>query len=325
MKLGTLTTGQINVRTARIFFKGGLSDLITAASGVLYPKDPQKETAGWGSFEDDESVVGQSSNLNVYSSKPQLVTGVGDRPSQARMRLYYDRVDVSLRKRFGALGNWQDICLRHAVDLIIFEGDEENGHLTQIASRDDAEVSKRVLVELNKLLLSIDERAKVSRELTPEAVPADLFTWLLALFSRGQHISDELSLDKIREIRATDGFANGAKFSDIANLDRVDIASLVLEGQSQFGPAKLNLTSTSLDLAAHIEVFGDGGFSAFRSSFYGSEEVPDDKKGIRLVEDVSLVVLPELRRAYTADHMWRTSGMKEMQRIASKKISPLVI
>lgn len=241
------------------------------------------------------------------------------------MRLYYDRVDVSLRKRFGAVGNWQDICLRNAVDVIVFDGDDENGYLTQISSRDDAEVSKRVLVELNKLLLSLDERAKISRELTPEAVPSELFTWLLALFSRGQHISAELSLDKIREIRATDGLAHGAKFSDIANLDRVDIASLVLEGQSQFGPAKINVTSTSLDLAAHIEVFGDGGFSAFRSSFYGSEEVPDDKKGIKLVEDVSLVILPELRRAYTADDAWRQSGLGDMQKVASKKISPLVL
>lgn len=322
--MGTLTSGQINVRTLRAYFDGTLDDVVEGAAQSLYPHNPEQETAGWGNFNDDEAPIGQSSQLEVHASKPLVVAESESKPRRAYMRLYYDKVDVSLRKVLGTESDWRQLCIRQAVDVILFEGDRESGFQIQVASRDENELTRRIIPELKSVLLSIDAKARMDRDLIPEVLSPDIFAWLLARFSQGLSITEGLSLDTIREIRSADGMMRGARFTETANVDRVDIASLILEGSSDFGPAKLSMTSAGLDLSVDLELFLDGGFSVYRSSAYGSEDIPSKELGPKLIEDLSLHLLPEMRQAYNLDDEWRNDGHEKLRVIANRKMSPYV-
>lgn len=323
--MGTLASGQINVRTARLHFDGSLQDLVAVAGDSLYPKAPDGESSGWGSFSDDESIIGLSSRLRVHASRPRIEPEGDGKSARAHLRFYFDKVDNVLKRRLSEDNHWWGIYLRQAVDVIIFDGDAEAGFPVHISSRLGPDLTKRIFPALKGLALDIDERAYINHDLIPEAIDPDLFTWLLASYSQGTNISDNLSLDRIREMNSADGLFQGARYSDDASVARPSIATLLLEGGYQFGPAKFTLTSVSRDLTANLELHLDGGFSVFRTSSYGDDdEITDQEKGIRLVEDVADSLLPELRAAYGEDAEWRRSGLATFLKLANANVARLV-
>lgn len=305
----------------RVKFSGTLEDLAAAVVGSLYPSEPTEPTEGWGSIHDDESTLGRSAGLKLHAHASAVQEATDSLPKRLRLRYYYDEIDRSLLRHFGDTRNWKQVYNRHAFDVIIFDGDEDNGFPVLVSLRDIRGFNSRGVSAVRSLFSEIDDQISIQTETIPESLNSNFFQWLLYRLSQDNKLTDDVFLDLIREMSTSDGMLRGARFTEDAAMERLEVASLLAKGNAKFGPAKLCVESVSLDATFEFELFLDGGFSAFRSSHYGLAELRSDELGLVMVEDLWWRLLPAIRAAYNSDMDWIENGSQKIQDLAADAVA----
>jgi hypothetical protein len=242
-------------------------------------------------------------------------------PRRLRLRYYWDRLDKRLLRSVGDSASWDRLHTRQAIDVIIFDDETDSGRSVLLSSRDHSVLTSAPFPALRALG---GEKSSLETEAIAEGLDPDLFTWLLWRLQGSPDLGNDVTLESIREINSKDRQLRGARFTDDANIERIEMAALIAMGKMRFGPAKLAFGVADLNAVFDLELHPDGGFAVYRSSYYEDLVLPDDLYGHQLVEDMWSVVLPRVRDAYNRDSTWRRTGRDNLKELAVAAIRAIL-
>lgn len=315
--MGVFTRRQIAVTPVRLHTDQSLDDLYERALASRYPQSREKASHGWGSSTDDDEVLGYPVAAGLEVGRPQLLDATDGLPARLRLRYYWDQVDSAALRSVGDSAPWQRWNVREAMDVVILDEPERDTLVALISSRDRRKVKGRPLKGLEQLLEVGEDGGGAGRHIEfeglAEELPNDFFAWLLYRLNGDSEVGQDVRLEVIEELSSRDRNLRGARFTDRATLERIELAALITMGDHKFGPAKIGLAVDDLDAAFELQLELDGGFRVYRSSEYDSRRVPDDELGHALVEDLWSIVVPRLREAYYADDEWQATGRDELK------------
>lgn len=319
--MGVLTSGLITVTPVRIHTELTLGKLrsLSMEPAARYNPHADKASHGWGGPDDDDFALGLPVTAALDVGAPQLVEARDGVPSRLRLRYYWDEPSPQVLRSLGAAANWRSWHVRRAVDLVVF-ADRAGSYSAVISTRDARVLKAHPLRALRDLVGEETEQdgggnggGRVESDGLPESLPHDFFSWLLYKLNGDGVIGRDVALQAVNELSSRDRLLRGARFTDTATLDRIELAALITMGDHRFGPAKIGIEVKDLDAAFDLELHLDGGFKVYRTSSYDSRQVADVDQGHELVEDYWSVVAPRLRAAYANDTTWTSRGRAQLR------------
>lgn len=148
---------------------------------------------------------------------------------------------------------------------------------------------------------------------TSRALSDDFSLWLFFRCEGNQElIADELHLGLMQALSSVNS-NKSARFRDGASLDRIELVSMIAVSAGKFGPARFSIDAESPSTAFELELHLDGGFQPMRTSERDDSQKEGADKGVHLIEDLRVSVLPRLRTVYEADGDWHDSGREELR------------
>lgn len=340
--MGQFTRGQLTALPVRLHTSLTLEDLQKRMSNRPYVPMADEPGSGWGSSDDDDEVIGLPAtaglevghaSIEVSSAPLEGATGSYQIAKRLRARLYWDQPNSAVIRatEHELLANqtqWARWHQRDAVDLVFFEEEGEDSYAVLISARDVRKVRARVFPLLDALLDDGEEGResgdRLEADQLPESLEPDFFSWLLYRLNTNPSVGDCLSLTAIDELSSRDRLLRGARFTDRATLERVELAALILMGDPRFGPAKVDVLDDLLEAEFHFQIELDGGFKAYRTSDYDDRGLANVDLGHALVEDIWSTVLPRLRHAYRDDAGWRNGGRSSLATSAETLIRTIL-
>lgn len=319
--MGLFTSGLIGVTPIKLKTSMSLDDLAEQAEAQSYPMAQGRPSDGWGSSLDDDGAVKLPAFSRITVGDPETLREEGPVPRRLRLRYYWDRLDTSLRRNLGDSAAWDRLHTRQAVDVIIFDDETDSGRSVLFSSRDFRMLASAPFAALRALA---GEAGSLETQVIAEGLDPDLFTWLLWKLQGAPALGDDVTLESIREINSKDRQLRGARFTDDATIERIEMAALVVMGKMRFWPAKLGLSVADLKAVFDLELHPDGGFSVYRTSHYEDLVLPDELYGNRMVEELWTIVLPRVRDAYNRDSEWRATGRDSLKTLAVDAIRAIL-
>lgn len=159
-----------------------------------------------------------------------------------------------------------------------------------------------------------------------DVLTREFFFWLMYRSHHDQQISDNLSLTGLVRIAGQDPDNRYARVHDGVTLDRAELLSMIMMGQTNFGPATVLFDHAEKELEAKMEIHVDGGFTpALSETFYESrEDRHRESKGLKITQDILYVILPELIRAFNSDTEWRDKNRDQYVSDAQQALSQIL-
>lgn len=324
--MGRLTGGLIAIKPVKLKTKLTLDEVRDCAIAAAYNGEGESASAGWGSSDDDDSVLDAPVIARLSVGAPALLPATDRLPRRLRMRYYWDQLDKRLLRMAGAGADWSRLHVRRAVDVVIFD-DRTDGKLSVLlSSRDIRQLNSDAIPALRALTKDADGSSTLETEELAEGLDPDFFTWLLyKLQGPDPTVGQSVQLNVITEISSRDRLFRGARFTEEATFERIELAALIAMGKTRFGPAKVGVTVDDLDAYFHMELHLDGGFVAYRDSQYDSADlIPPFELGHTLVDDLWATVLPRVRDQYNADSDWRLGGRDKFQELAVNAVRAIL-
>jgi hypothetical protein len=315
------TSGLIGVTPIKLKTPMSLDELAGQAKEMAYPMAIGQPSDGWGSSGDDDALVGFPVISRITVGPPELLEERDLLPRRLRLRYYWDRLDKRMLRTIGDSASWDRLHTRQAVDVIIFDDETDSGRSVLLSSRDHRYLSSAPFPALRALG---GDKATLETQVIAEGLDPDLFTWLLWRLQGKPDLGNDVVLESIREINSKDRQLRGARFTDDATIERIEMAALIAMGKMRFGPAKLAFGVPDLKAVFELELHPDGGFSVYRNSYYEDLVLPADLYGHQLVEDMWSVVLPRVRDAYNRDSEWRNTGRDNLKDLAVRAIRAIL-
>lgn len=316
--MGVLTSGMISIKPMRVAYDGKLDGLLKLIHDNKYPTNPTAPSEGFGGLADEASVVGGSSEMRFHVGEAWIDDPKDGTPRRLRIRYYYDVLNKQLLRLLGEQADWKKVYSRKAFDLTVIENTGEKGTSVLVSVRDATTVRNHVVTAVKNLFPS-DGSGGVGIEIDdiPESYISDFFVWMLYRYNEDQQLAPDVSINWVDEISTRDGMRRGARFTDDAGFGRIDMSTHIANGNSNFGPAKIDIRDDSLDANFSLELHFDGGFVVFRSSHYGGGVMlSHEAAGLRLSDDLWITVLPKIRTAYANDTEWTKTGRKKLTQLA---------
>lgn len=321
-----LTRGLISVRPVKLRSPASLDELASRAEDQRYDSAAEQPSTGWGGPYDDNDVLGEPVVGRLTVGAPVIVDESGDAPRRLRMRYYYDHLNKAALRSLGDGSDWRRIHTRQAVDIVVLDDPiDVDGHVqrTALVSMRDAKLLNAVPATALGDLLETPKKDVLTEGL-PESLDPDFFTWLIYQLNEGNAVGEGLSLLGISEMHSRDRYLRGARFTERANMERIEMAALIVMGDMRFGPAKMDLASALLAADFDVELHLDGGFTVMRGSRYKNRSVEPHLVGHTLVDDMWNHVLPRMRAAYNADNEWRRAGRDELRELGRSAIRAII-
>ena len=326
--MAVLTGGVITVTPIKFESQVSLAELRRRASARRYPRSSDRPSSGWGGPSDSVSVLNQRSAIPHRGGLGRILTedATDPLPESLHLRFYFDAPDSRLRKTFGSDARWGQTHSRQAADVIIYgDADERVTRSMLISSRDRRVVTAEVLPAVRDLL---DREDVVTADGLPESLGPDFFNWLLWKYQAGGELSRETSVIAIREMFSQDRQLRGARFTDEASIERIEVAALIVLGQARFGPAKM-VVGDGPDDVFDVELHRDGGFQVFRGgttiTLGDDEEEPSEEEfGPLAVSCVWNDLLPRMRSMYNRDRGWTSAGRDQLVDMARAALEAIL-
>jgi hypothetical protein len=321
--MGVFTSGLIAVRPIKLKTSFTLEELAERAQEGRYPEYADKRSEGWGSSEDDDAALNVPVVSRFTVGEPQFAQEVtvgedGETvPRRLRMRYYWDRFDQRMRRTLGDSAPWDRLHVRQGVDVVIFDDETDSGRSVLLSARERSLLTSAPFPALRHLG---GDASTIESEEIAEGLDPDLFKWLLWRLQGDPVVGKHVTLESIREISSKDRLLRGARFTDRADLDRIEMAALIAMGKMRFGPAKVGLGVEDLGAVYDLELHPDGGFMVYRSSEYDDPGVSGDQLGHKFAEDLWTIVLPRIRDAYNRDKKWAAEGRDDLKSLAVEAI-----
>lgn len=304
------TQGLISVTPIRITSSASLAEMAEVANLHHYAVPPP--SSGWGNVRDgSDALIGKVQQARIKAGLAEVLPEDDRYPSQFRARFYWDEPDRAMLRALGETGNPTLINRFEATDVTVSVTGENGVYLGLVSTRNDGQLFGHVLPALRNLVEAIDSSSRIEIDDNQLAFgDSDIFRWLLARVASNPQLSPVMLLLEVRSINSQDVFHRLAMLSKGAELDRPELLALLSSTSTRFGPAKIVIYMSDLELGVDLEIHEDGGFAVFRGkSAYDDEEglSPEDK-GLILLRDVAHHVLPSLQAAYNGDNDWRQTG-----------------
>ncbi|WP_144836727.1 hypothetical protein [Kocuria rosea] len=310
--MSIFTSGRVIAKPFRIFIDGDLQDLLTQVQADLYVYDTTQPSEGWGRFIEDDGVYANPSSHAFTATAPSITPAGRDLPARMRVRFYYDEPRTAVRRVLPLGTPWGQYHVREAFDVIVFDGDPQEGLTALCSTRDPKTVRNKVVPSLDNLAHAFQGRTEWNN--LPEFIDAEFFKWIFFKLGDNPTLDPNIFLTEIREVKSQDLVGGSARFSDGAHSERVEVASLLAGQNASFGPAKLCLQTTVPDAYYDMELDTMGGFSMFAGSGYEIDNDANNGLGrIDLMEDLWLKVLPVLRQSFVNDQDWVTRGRTQLR------------
>ncbi len=233
------------------------------------------------------------------------------------MRFYWITSNSRAKRQFGAAADFRLTSVLNAADVSLF--DSPTGITGLITVRQPA-AFKFVADTLRVLVRTIDGAGRLEVDKLSESLSEDFFLWLLYRLQGDTQLNANLKLVAVHEMSSRDRQLRGARFQDEATVDRLELAALIAKGTVGFGPAKVGIDANLPDAAFELELHRDGGFQAFRSTVYTNLNLDGAQLGERMMDDLWVSVLPELRKAHADDTTWAATGRTTLRASAKDQV-----
>jgi hypothetical protein len=259
---------------------------------------------GWGGVFDDPDPVGRTGNVAVTAGPAQVVEEAAFTPEHFRARVYWREVDKKVREALQQTSG-PEILRLQAADVLITTTSVTGEYLCLLSLRNIKQINGYVVPALQELLATVDTSAII--DITDSALNltnSDFFRWLLYRGLHDPELTKHLEVGIVRDISGQDFRARPTSVTRGADLDRPELLALIMADQVQFGPIKLAVYDSELQLDVEFELRDDGGFSVIMLRSEYDEDPPRDEKGLRIVTDLAFKVVPEIRGAWNADTEW---------------------
>jgi hypothetical protein len=323
--VGTLASPSIAVTPFRLVIDASRGELAAQMAAAPYLPTNNSDLSGWGSIVDNANVINFAPTIPFSVGSAVLVESSDDSaatlPARLRSRYYWHAVRQT-RRGTQADGVRRELITLRAADVLIYE--ERPGSYTGLVTARDDSSFDATIAGLSSLASALDTGHQLTTGTLLEELPEDFFIWLVYRIQNRTNLDDNLYLSSIGEIASKDRNYKGAKFSDTASLQRIELAALIALGQAHFGPAKITVDSVALALGLDVQLFPDGGFQPYRTSGYDSRALRGAEQFIKLIDDAWVHVIPQLRRAHSGDRAWHHSGRTTLRSEALAQVRALL-
>lgn len=308
--MSTLNFGHVAVTPITIRTTASLDEMRQSADALK----PWTDISGsaWGSVYDDPDPVGRPGTTRIDAGNAGIAKEAAYTPEHFRARVYWRESDRKARELLGKTSG-PEILRIAAADVLISESVEPNEYLCLISLRDSSTIKAHVVPALEAMLRASDADATVKAGDSPLALTdSDFFRWLLYRGHEDPKLNDHIIVTVVRDVAGKDGQKRPTSVTRGADLDRPELIALIMAAHVDFGPIKVAVNDTELNLEAEFELRDDGGFNVImQRSEYKPEDLPRDEKGLQVVTDLAFKVVPEMRACWNADKAWRDTNREK--------------
>lgn len=277
---------------------------------------------GWGSLADSPEYLGQVGRRDIEVGKPRLDPRNDYLPERLKFRRYWWQLDRSAVRVLGKATEPANVLALQACDVIISPTATENQFLALFTTRDEGAIRGYAIPQLEALVETQAAHLQASfSENTLNVLDPDFFFWLMYRVHNSPKITDEITLNYLRDINGMDTSDRTASLKNGVDLDRAELLAMIMGGFTSFGPATIELTDSALQLDLCVRIFLNGGFqpilgdSAYQTIPHAAEPI-----GVRLVDDIAYRVLPELIHAFNSDEAWKATDRDAYVKSARKSL-----
>lgn len=280
---------------------------IKAAIDAANPKVDNLKP-GWGSIEDGDEIIG-SVNFTPTTHDAISWDGTDEIPESLGARLYYYKRDATLRRLAPTGASPGAYHVLKAVDVVIVPVPDLPGTYTVLAATWDVDEFDLVLDQMKGIVASLDDRATWTADSSVlDLETDDFFLWLLYRGLQATQITSDIKLNKLRNLDAKDRLSHTINLGEGIDSSRGETLYLAGAPGVKFGPSRMLLTHSRLQLNVDLELKIKGAFSItmkYTTVHYEEGETVDDViLRLRAFQQVANVVVPELRAAYQGDAHW---------------------
>ena len=270
--------------------------------------------SGYGSIDDDDEVLRGRAYGRPKGGSTYIAPEESEWPPRLVTRFYWNEPDQRMQLILGFDADPRLTYSFQATDLMLVETSESNELLAYVGMRPTARGFMSSVVEsLRALVEEVDHGAWISTGSSPVGFgDDDFFRWLLYRYLWEKQIG-RVQLKVINDITGRDGLFRNAALSKGADVDRPELLALMSGVDTFFGPAKVEVFDTALNLDASLELRQDGGFTPLTgSSGYTKNPPLPSQFRINLVNDLAFGTIPALRAAYYGDSKYRKGGRNRL-------------
>lgn len=283
-------------------------------------KPVKSSSVGWGSVDDDADGLKLPPDTQLDVGRPLVLQATNKSVARLRARYYWMRRDAVARRREGTAANWKVTTVLEASDVLLWQ--DGPGSFTGLVT--DRPNHMKPIGALVSAVRALDPKAGFSVDFIPERFDPDFFLWLMHRARSAPDLTAEVRLDGITTISSTDGRQRSVDVKDGVTLDRIELASAIALGQTDFGPAKFALHTDNEQADFYLELHPDGGFQPYKTSSYEDEKLMAHDFMLNMIEDLWTKTLPELRSIYEGDSAWLSGGKTAFRADARAEVSTLL-
>lgn len=314
--MGIVTHGHIGVTPLRITTEVPLPAILDR----IRKRRPSAATLtpGWGSLGDDVSLLNVAGAPDPSAGTPVMAEGDDDIPDRIEARAYWWEVEREVLKFVGS-GEQRSAMRLVAADLIFARVNDEE-LLVLTSTRTPSQITAHVKPLLSDLFEGDPDDGQVAVDTSSmDVIDPDFFFWLVYRSQHDRQVHPEVELIDLRDAASIDARTRQTKLSKGVAMDRGEFLALVMQVTTQFGPVKVELFDSGIDLGLYCEIDYHGRFAVFkqRTEFTDPPDgVSPEYLNVLYVLYYAFRVYPRLVGAWQADGDWDAQGRDEFRQEA---------
>jgi len=314
--MGIVTHGHIGVTPLRITTEVPLATILKR----IKERRPSASTLtpGWGSFGDDVSLLNAAGAPNPTAGTPVEVEGDEELPSRIEARAYWWEVEREVLRFVGE--NERRSAMRLVAADMIFTRVTDAELLVLVSTRTQTQITGHVRPLLSDLFEGDPDDGQVSIDTSSmDVIDADFFFWLIYRSQHNKQVDPELEVVDLRDAASIDARTRQTKLSKGVDMDRGEFLALVMQTTTEFGPVKVALFDSGIELDLYCEIDYRGRFSVYkqRTEFTEPpEDVSPEYLNVLYVLYFAYRVYPKLVAAWQTDRAWSRHGADDFRQEA---------
>lgn len=299
--MARFSSGHISATPFTLKSAATLEELKSALSGAPYSIERRD---GFGAISDPTTFIKRYGPERPTPGSPAILDEREPAPRRLASRFYFDELD---KRGLASDDDASDVAHRlvlEASDLLLAsEGDGE--YLGLVGLNPSTGAMRRRFIPA--LELALEEAGLSGSVFTADSSlhleTEDLFKWLIYRWKENEDLG-RVTLTGFDVLHSSEAAGSRrARLAGGAEMDRPELLALVAGATTRFGPAKLGIKSSGLDLIAQIELRLDGGFTLISSEsrYLKPTGKTIEQDLLNIVEDIAYDVIPAIKDAYAQD------------------------
>jgi hypothetical protein len=311
--MGIITHGHIGITPLRITTALPLTTILQR----IKKRRPSASTLtpGWGSFGDDVSLLNLAGAPNPSAGTPVEAQGDDVLPHRVEARAYWWEVEREVLRFVGA--NEERSTMRLVAADLIFTRVSDEELLVLVSTRTPAQIIRHVKPLLDNLFDGDSNDGQVSINTSSmDIIDDDFFFWLIYRSQHDRQVNPEIEVVDVVDAASVDARTRQTKLSRGVDMDRGEFLALVMQTTTEFGPVKVALFDSGIELDLYCEIDYNGRFSVFkqRTEFTDPPEgTSPEYLNVLYVLYYAYRVYPRLVAAWQTDSSWHAQGRDDFR------------